>query len=68
MPSVEKKPSIDELYSKLKEIENLIHDSINPDGTPAFDTYRVMVSLELARRMVSREENSDTAVDGHTKA
>lgn len=59
--------SAQEIYEKLKEIECLIRDNINPDGSPKFDPYRVMVSLELTRRMIAREEKSDIAVDGQTQ-
>lgn len=48
--------SVDDLYRALREIESLIRENTNPDGTPGFDVYRVMVSLELARRMVANEE------------
>lgn len=59
--------SADDLYKKLTEIEALIRENTNPDGSLNFDAYRVMVSLELARRMVLREENSDIVVDGQTQ-
>jgi len=58
--------SADEIHEKIKEIEALIRENTNPDGSLSFDAYRVMVSLELTRRMIVREENSDIAVDGQT--
>lgn len=60
--------SADDLYKKLNEMETLIRENTSPDGTPSFDAYRVMVSLELARRMILREENNDIAVDEQTQA
>lgn len=56
-----------DLHNKIHEIESLIRENTNPDGSLNFDPYRVMVSLELARRMVANEENSDIAVDGQTQ-
>jgi len=58
--------SADEIHEKIKEIEALIRENTNPDGSLGFDAYRVMVSLELTRRMIVREENNDIAVDGQT--
>ena len=52
----------DALYAKLKELEDLIREGADPDGTLNFDAQKVMVSLELARRMII--EKSDFAVDG----
>jgi len=48
--------SADDLYRKLKEIEDSIKEKTNPDGTLDFDPLPVMVSLEVARRMVMKEE------------
>ena len=48
--------SADELYDKLEEVKALIRENTRPDGSLNFDPFRVMVSLELARRMVLREE------------
>lgn len=48
--------SINDLYEMLHKIESLIRENTDSDGTPGFDVYRVMVSLELARRMVANEE------------
>lgn len=59
--------SVEDLYSKLKEIETLMRENTNHDGTMTFDPYRVMVSLELTRRMIAREEKSDLTVDGQTE-
>lgn len=59
--------SADDLYAKLKEIEALIQDKTNPDGSLAFDPHRVMISLELAKQMAlsteSREENHEENLD-----
>ncbi len=46
----------EELLDKLKEIESLIRENTNADGSLKFNSYQVMVSLELARRMAAREE------------
>jgi len=55
--------SAEDLYGKLKEIESLIREKTNPDGSLAFEARPVMVSLEMARRMVLgmglNEENAD---------
>jgi len=51
--------SADELIDKLSEIHTLIREKKNPDGTLGFDPRPVMVSLELARRMVAGEEPQD---------
>jgi hypothetical protein len=48
----------DDLLKKLSEIETLIRERINPDGSLDFDPEKAMVSLELARRMIV-QENSD---------
>ena len=56
--------SIDDLQKKIHEIEHLIRENTNPDGSANFDAYRVFIGLELARRMVANEENSDIPVDG----
>ena len=55
----------DELYEKLKELEELIRENTNTDGSLNFDLKRVMVSLELARQMMI--EKSDFSVDGETR-
>jgi len=44
------------LLKKLKEIEDLIQDNINPDGSCRFDSNRVFMSLELAVRMFKTDE------------
>ena len=49
--------SADDLIGKLRDLEILIREKANPDGCCEFDALRVMVSLELARRMISGEEN-----------
>lgn len=45
-----------DLYNKLGEIEKLIGENTSEDGSLAFDPYPVIVSLELARRLIVREE------------
>jgi len=45
----------EDLLNKLKEIEDLIHENTNPDGTCDFDVERIFMSLELARRMFVEE-------------
>jgi len=41
----------DELLIMLRDIENLIHENTNADGSFRFDAERVFISLELALRM-----------------
>jgi hypothetical protein len=50
--------SADDLCVKLREIEALIREKTNSDGSCDFDPFPVMVSLELTRRMITREGNS----------
>jgi len=45
-----------DLHAKLKEIEVLILEKTNPNGSCAFDPLPVMVSLELTHRMIIGEE------------
>jgi len=49
----------DDLYDKLREIESLIREKTNPDGSFSFDLHRVIVALELVMRMIVQEDNSD---------
>jgi len=49
----------DEIFDKLKEIDTQIRERINQDGSCKFDPECVMVSLELARRMVVGEDLPD---------
>jgi len=42
---------VDELISKLREIESLILEK-GPDGAVGYDPYKVLTCLELARRML----------------
>ena len=49
----------DELLGKLKEIEALLHEKTNPDGSCDFETFQVMISLELTKRMILKEENTE---------
>ncbi len=48
--------SADDLFNKLREIEALIRENTNADGTFKFDPQRVMISLELARKMAENGE------------
>ena len=48
--------STDDFLDKLREIEALIREHTNQDGSFGFDTQKVMVSLELAKRMITQEE------------
>lgn len=48
--------SADQLLDKMKEIEDLIRDNKNTDGSFKFNSTRVMVSLELARRLAANED------------
>ena len=47
--------SADDLIEKLREIEKLIREKKEPDGSCSYDIERVMVSLEIARRMLDSE-------------
>jgi hypothetical protein len=51
--------SADDLLNKLGEIDDLIRERANPDGSAEFDTQQVMISLELARYIILRDENSE---------
>ena len=51
--------SANDLYNKLREIDTLIREKTNPDGSFSFDLHRVIVALELARRMIEQEEQTD---------
>ena len=42
----------DDLLEKLKEMEDLIRENTNPDGSCNLDAERIYISLELARRML----------------
>jgi len=42
----------DDLLTKLNEIEDLILEKTNTDGSCGFDAERIFISLELARRML----------------
>jgi len=39
----------DDLLNKLREIEDLIRENTNPDGSCSLDAERIFLSLELAR-------------------
>jgi len=45
----------DDLLIKLREIERLILENVNPDESCDFDTERIYLSLELTRRMFEKE-------------
>jgi len=45
----------EDLLEKLNEIEDLIHEHTNTDGSCDFDAGRIFLSLELARRMFEKE-------------
>ena len=49
--------SVDDLLNKLGEIETLIREKTKADGSFSFDPQPVMISLELARRMILQEGN-----------
>jgi len=42
----------DDLIAKLREIEDLINEKTDDDGSRGYDIEGVMVSLEIARRML----------------
>jgi len=42
----------DDLFAKLREIEELIREKTEPDGSSNYDVELVMVSLEVVRRML----------------
>jgi hypothetical protein len=46
-----------DLYEKLKEIKLQIDENINGDGSLRFDPYKVMICLELARKMAVGKED-----------
>ena len=50
--------SVDDLFRKLKDIEVLLHEKTNADGSCDFDLYKVMISLELTRRMIAQDKDS----------
>ena len=50
--------SVDDLFRKLKDIEALLHEKTNADGSFDFDMYKVMISLELTRRMIAQDKDS----------
>ena len=45
-------------FRKLKDIEALLHEKTNADGSFDFDMYKVMISLELTRRMIAQDKDS----------
>jgi len=45
------------LYDKLREIEALIQERTNPDGSCDFNIEQVLIGLELARRMITQEKS-----------
>ena len=49
----------DELFGKLKEIEALLREKTNPDGSCDFESLQVMISLELTIRMILKEKNTE---------
>ena len=49
----------DELLNKLKEIETLVRENVNPDGSSRFDSYHLMMALELAKRIIVIEEKNE---------
>jgi hypothetical protein len=55
--------SANELLLKVMEIGSLIREKTNPDGSLGFDSYPVMVSLELTKRMITREETREEKDD-----
>ena len=60
-----------DLKNKVREIDALIDEKTNADGTFAFDPLRVMISLEMARRLFSYTETgeeSGIAIDGLTQS
>ena len=51
--------SADELLEKLKEVEALILEKTNPDGSLEFDPFPVMISLKMALLLIKSEEKSE---------
>jgi len=51
--------TLDDLYGRLKEIESLIHEKTNPDGSCSFDLVPVLISLELTKKMILTEQNTE---------
>ena len=52
----------DDLLGMLKDIEALIREKTNPDGSCNFESFQVMVSLELIKKMILKEANSEETV------
>jgi len=51
----------EDLLNKLREVEQLIRENTNPDGSCKFDPLPVFTGLELARRMITPEEKTDNS-------
>ena len=50
---------IDQLFAKLKEIEDLLRKSAMATNPYAIDTKQIMIILELARRIIADEVFGD---------
>ena len=47
-----------ELYQKLKTIEDLIRSNENPDGSCTFDTDKVYIFLDTAQSQIPDKQDS----------
>jgi len=45
--------TIDDINKKLHELERLVCEHTNPDGSGNFDLFRVIISLELAEAIIT---------------
>ncbi len=52
--------SAKDIYKKLEEIEQLLQKNENPDGSCRFDAEAVLISLELARRLIVTKPARDS--------
>jgi len=49
--------SIDDIYKELNELETLVREHTNPDGSGNFDLFRVIISLELAKKIITGDND-----------
>ena len=49
--------TIDDIYKRLNELEALVRDHSNPDGSSDFDVFRVVISLDLAKRIIIGDDD-----------
>ena len=49
--------TIDDIYKELNELEALVREHTNPDGSGNFDLFRVIISLELAKKIITGDND-----------